>query len=171
MSNPTDVGRTDRIKRTVDILTRTGWVPTCTAFDITEEMLSAYIEVYGNLGESNNKKFQRNYARKLAGLELLRLKLSRGAKTNNCKEGMVYLIANPAWPDHLKIGMTVDTASRLSSYQTYDPFKKFYIKHYEFCLNRRKAEQELLDKYNVHSEDGEWVKYSDALEIIKIIRN
>src|SRR5277367_2052421 len=106
MSNPNLVGRTDRIKKTVDILIEKGFVPTYQAFDITEFMLDKYIETYGSIEEGTNKKFQRNYARKLAGLELLRLKFSRGAKVKNCKEGMVYLIANPGWPDYLKIGMT-----------------------------------------------------------------
>ena len=171
MSNPNAIGRTERIWRTVKILTETGIVPSITAFDITEEMLGAYIEVYGKLGGGENKKFQRGYARKLAGLELLRLKFSRGALVKNCKEGMVYLIGNPAWPENLKIGMTVDMAARLDSYQTYDPYKRFYIAHYDFCLDRRAAEKRLLDEFKIHLIDGEWVKHSDGLQIIEVIRN
>ena len=100
----------------------------------------------------------------------MRLKFSRGSKPKDCREGQVYLIANPAWPEHLKIGMTVDTEDRLASYQTYDPFKAFYIKNYEFVLDRRLAEKKLLEDFGVHLAEGEWVKHSDSLEIIKAIR-
>lgn len=170
MSNPKEVGRTERIQRTVDLLVALGIVPSCSAFDITEDMLVKYIEIYGSLGSKGNGKFQYGYARKLAGLELLRLKFSRGTKSKDCKEGQVYLIANPAWPEHIKIGMSVDSDARLASYQTYDPFKAFYIKNYEFVLDRREAEKKLLEKFGVHLEEGEWVRYSDSLEIIKVLR-
>jgi hypothetical protein len=170
LSNPDYVGRTERIQKTVDILCANNTIPHFSAFDITEEMLDEYIRIYGSLGTGENKKFQKGFARKLAGLELLRLKFSRGAKVKDCKEGMVYLIANPAWPDHIKIGMTVDVAARLDSYQTYDPFKAFHVKHYDFCLDRRAAEKKLLEEYGIHLVDGEWIKYSDALEIIKVVR-
>ena len=170
LSNPKEVGRTERIQKTVEILAATNIVPPYTAFDITEDMLQRYVEIYGELGAKGNGKFQYGYARKLAGLELLRLKFSRGAAPKDCKEGMVYLIANPAWPDHIKIGMTVDVSARLESYQTYDPFKAFFVRHYDFCLDRRGAEKKILDDFGIHLVDGEWVKYSDALEIIKVVR-
>lgn len=170
MSNPNAIGRTERIWRTVKILTDSGVVPTYTAFDITETMLDEYIRIYGSLGGGENKKFQKGYARKLAGLELLRLKFSRGALAKNCKEGMVYLIGNPAWPEHYKIGMTVDAAARLDSYQTYDPYKRFHIAHYDFCLDRRAAEKRLLEEFKIHLVEGEWVKHSDGLKIIEVIR-
>jgi hypothetical protein len=170
LSNPKEIGKTERIAETVKILSETGVVPPYSAFDINEDMLAEYIRVYGTLGPKGNGKFQYGYARKLAGLELLRLKFFRGARPKDCKEGQVYLIANPAWPDYLKIGMTVDTEARLASYQTYDPFKAFYIKNYEFVLDRRAAENRLLDEFGVHLEEGEWVKNTDALGIIKVIR-
>jgi hypothetical protein len=156
--------------KTLDILEEAGVVPPYSAFDITEEMIAEAVRVYGTLSLGGNKKFSYNLARKIWGLNLLRLKFSRGAKPKDCKEGAVYLIANPAWPEHLKIGMTVDTESRLASYQTYDPFKAFYIKNYEFCLDRRAAEQQLLERFNFHLAEGEWVKHSDSLEIIKVLR-
>jgi hypothetical protein len=170
LSNPKEIGRTERIAETVRILSETGIVPPYTAFDITEDMLRKYIEVYGSLAPKKNGKFQYGYARKLAGLELLRLKFHRGAKSKDCKEGQVYLIGNPAWPDHIKIGMSVDSDARLDSYQTYDPFRAYFIKHYEFVLDRRAAEKKLLDDFGFHLAEGEWVKHSDALGIIKAIR-
>lgn len=166
----TNTGRTDRIKRTVEILIERFAIPNKAVFNITEDMLDEYIEVYGSLGSGENRKFQRSFARKLAGLELLRLKFFRGAAVKDCKEGMVYLIGNPAWPDHLKIGMTVDITARLGSYQTYDPYKKFYVARYEFCLDRRAAEDKLLKDFGIHLVDGEWIKHSDSLRIIDVIR-
>ncbi len=170
LSNPKEVGRTERIAETVRILSDTEVVPSYSAFDITEEMLVEYIRVYGTLGPKGNGKFQYGYARKLAGLELLRLKFSRGAKPKDCKEGQVYIIANPTWPEYLKIGMSVDSDARLDSYQTYDPHKAFYIKNYEFVLDRRAAEKSLLDRFGFDLEHGEWVRGQDSLEIIKGLR-
>ena len=160
----------ERSHKTFEILEEQGVIPPYSAFDITEEMISEAIRVYGTLSPTGNGKFQYGLARKIHGLNFLKLKFSRGAKIKDCKEGMVYLIANSAWPEHLKIGMTIDLESRLSSYQTYDPFKAYYIKNYEFCLDRRAAEQELLDRFNIHVEEGEWIKHSDSLEVIKILR-
>ena len=171
MSNPND-----KSYRTLDLLSESGIVPSYTTFDITEEMIAEAVRIYGTLSGrieppiKKKRNFDYNLARKIWGLNLLRLKFSRGAKSKDCKEGLVYLIANPAWPEHLKIGMTIDTESRLVSYQTYDPFKAFYIKNYEFCLNRRAAEKDLLERFNIHVEEGEWIKYSDSAEIIRFLR-
>ena len=173
MSNPIEnfANVNEKGIKTLDILSERNIVPPYTAFDLTEEMIASAIKIYGSLSDGGNKKFSYNLARKIWGLNLLRLKFSRGAKPRDCKEGAVYVIANPAWPDYLKIGMTVDTESRLSSYQTYDPHKAFYIKTYEFCLDRRDAEKELLETFNFHLQDGEWVKSSDSAEIIRFLRD
>lgn len=167
LSNPTE----DIIKNTIEFLVKTNIIPTYKVFDITEEMLQKYVEAYGRISGKGNGKFIYSYARKLAGLNLLKLKFSRGATYKECKEGQIYLIANPAWPDHLKIGMTVNSEARLASYQTYDPFQKYYIKHYEFVLNRKEAERKLLNDFGIHGEKGEWIRFSDAKKIIKVIQN
>ena len=168
MSNP-NFAKT--VNLTIDRMIKEKVIPPFTTFDITEEMLKRYVEIYGSFGGgAGNKKFNYGYARKLAGLNILQMKFYKGAKAKDCKEGMVYLIANPVWPNHLKIGMTVDIDSRLDTYQTYDPYKRFYVKHYDFVLDRRSAEKKLLEDFNIHLVDGEWVKYSDSLEIIKVIR-
>ena len=159
-----------KVKSTLDDLITRDIIPPYKSFDITEDMLSEYVRVYGNLDGGGKRKFEYGLARKFAGLNILGVKFDRGSKVRDCKEGMVYLIANPAWPDYLKIGMTIDVDDRLASYQTYDPHKAFYIKNYEFCLDRRSAEQKLLERFNFHLAEGEWVKYTDSLEIIKVLR-
>lgn len=159
-----------KVHRTLDDLVDREIIPPYKSFDITEDMLSEYVKVYGNLDGGGKRKFEYGLARKFAGLNILGLKFSRGSKVKDGKEGMVYLIANPAWPEHLKIGMTIDVDDRLASYQTYDPFKAFFVKNYEFCLDRRVAEQQLLERFDIHLVEGEWIKHSDSLEIIKFLR-
>jgi hypothetical protein len=97
---------TPRIKHTVDSMIKSNVIPVEGLFDITEFMLSSYVELYGCIhnGELVRKR-EIEFARKLAGLNLLKLKLARGGSPTTCKEGLVYLITNPAWPDHLKVGM------------------------------------------------------------------
>lgn len=164
-------GTAEKVQKTLDFLIEKEIVPPYKSFDITEEMLSAYVAFYGSLDGGGKRKFDYDFARKIAGMNLLDLKFSRGSKTKDCKEGMVYLIANPAWPDYIKIGMSIDSKNRLASYQTYDPFKAYYIKHYEFTLDRRAAEKKLLDDFQIHLVDGEWVKHSDGWQIIKVLKN
>ena len=77
LSNPKEVGRTERIAETVRLLSVADIVPSYTTFDITEEMLAEYIRVYGSLGPKGNGKFQYRYARKLAGLEQERCSYSQ----------------------------------------------------------------------------------------------
>jgi hypothetical protein len=169
LSNPLDKIN-DKGKRTIEMLTNTGFLPEDKIFDITEFMLKEAIRVYGLFSNGGNNKFSYGYARKMWGLNLLGLKISRGATYRECKEGMVYLIGNPAWPEYLKIGMTIDSEARLDSYQTYDPLHRYYIKNYEFCLNRRTAEKALLRKFNIHLVRGEWIKFADSLEVIQAVR-
>ena len=170
MSNPLD-RLNERTLKAIEILSTEGVIPPYMAFDITEEMIAKAIALYGKLGPPGNGKFEWNFARRIWGLNLLKLKFSRGCLIKNCKEGMVYLIRNPAWPDYLKVGMTIDIDSRLSSYQTYDPHKAFRIDRYEFTLDRRQAEKELLDQFQIHLVDGEWIKHSDGLQVMRVLRS
>jgi len=41
------------------------------------------------------------------------------------KEGYVYVITNPAWPDWVKIGMAIDAEDRLNGYQTSSPMRDY----------------------------------------------
>jgi hypothetical protein len=160
----------DRIQNTIAEMIHEKIIPENGIFSINEEMLAEYIKIYGMLGEISNQRFSRNYARKLAGLKLLKVNLERGGNITSCKEGLVYLIGNPAWPEYLKIGMTMDLDKRLISYQTYDPRQLYTVKGYEFVLNRRSTESTLLEKFKIHAAEGEWIKFSDSDKIIKALR-
>ena len=140
-------------------------------FNITNELIFEYIKVYGEItkgGQLRNREIP--LARRLAGLNLLKLKLARGSTTKNCREGMVYLIGNPAWPNMLKVGMSIDVDNRLASYQMYDPTKSYFIKHYEFVQDRRAIETFILQQYNLNIESGEWLRDVDGKEIIQKVR-
>lgn len=161
-----------RIKQALDTLMYRKIIPESGLFDITEKMLSEYIKVYGSLDTSpnNKRKYNKNYARKMAGLWLLKLNLDRGGNTKSSKEGLVYVISNPAWPEHVKIGMTVDLNKRLASYQMYDPLQQYSVKNYEFVLDRRNTEKSILNRFGIHLESGEWIKLDNSTKIIDAIR-
>jgi len=57
---------------------------------------------------------------------------------NQVKEGYVYVMTNPAWPEWIKVGMAVDSEDRLKSYQTSSPFRD-YILVYSYEVDDRRA--------------------------------
>lgn len=139
-------------------------------FKVTEELLNRYIRIYSSLSRSN--KFEFNFARKMAGIVLLKLKLEdRKIKASEIQEGLVYAISNPAWPDHMKIGMSVNVEKRLSSFQTGDPFRAYKLEGYEFVLDKKIVEKELLNKFKVSlDETGEWIsniKYDNLINHVR----
>lgn len=162
------MGNKKKIQTTIDILIYENLIPKKDPFQITEQMLNYYIFNYSKTSDKDKgKKFDFRYARKLAGLSLLKLNLNRGVTFDWIKAGLVYVIVNPAFPNHVKIGMTLDLNKRLKSYQTYDPYKKFYVKHYDFVLDRRKKEKEILINHHIDIEHGEWIKTDDSLSLIR----
>ena len=159
-------------QRVIDVMLFELLIPAYGLFQITEKHLKDYIDVYGNIfGKEKGTKTKSNYryARKLAGLTLLKINFERGAKFTDMEAGSVYVIENPAFPYHYKIGMTLDIKERLSQYQTYDPFRQFKIVKYDFVLNRRHAETKLLSHPDMFSEQGEWVKRENAVKLFEQI--
>lgn len=151
-------------------------IPSNVLFDIEEKHITSYIKLYSiyksnNLENNTKTIFNFRLARKLAALTLIKLKLDRGAKANQCKEGFVYTISNPAWPNHLKLGMSVDVKKRLSNYQTYSPYRDYKLTNYEFVFNRRETEKSVLNEFNLSLEAGEWFKDVQALDVMSKIRN
>lgn len=141
-------------------------------FEINENHLTKYVEVYGDLFSESNRKMTSSdlrLARKLAGRTLIKYNTYMGAKLSDVKAGMVYIISNPAYPDHFKIGMTIDLKKRLASFQTYDPFRRFKVEHYEFVLDRRDTERSILSKFCEDSDIGEWVSREDKDSLIAML--
>jgi hypothetical protein len=56
-----------------------------------------------------------------------------------------------------KVGMTQNLETRLSQYQTYDPFRQFKVEHYKFVSDRRSEEKKILDMFAVDLAGGEWI--------------
>ena len=86
------------------------------------------------------------------------------------KEGYVYVITNPAWPDWVKIGMAVDAEDRLNGYQTSSPMRDYKLEYSVKSKDRRKSEKEAHTKALRKCDDshGEWFKMSvsEAIELL-----
>lgn len=154
--------------KTFDILSEEGIIPSSGNFDVSEEMLNLFSSTYCSLNKSCYVQTA-SVSRRYAGICLINLKLSRNIKPKDIKDGFVYLITNPAWEEYTKVGISVDIYRRLASYQTSDPLRAYKITGYEYVLDRKSSEKKIHDDFGV--VDGEWVKNSSSLEIIRSLRN
>jgi hypothetical protein len=164
----TGVSVKDFERRVIDVMLYEGSIPPG-VFQISEAHLNSYIDIYGSIfgtkGKGLTTKQEHLFARKLAGRTLVRHLVECGAKFSEVKAGMVYMISNPAFPKHYKIGMTLDVMDRLDQYQTYDPYRQFKIEKYSFVLDRRHNEQLILQHPDMVKENGEWVLRDRANEL------
>lgn len=133
---------------TLNYLISNGKIPLVGAFEVTSSLIQDYFFTYGALsnkvkGVSNKSNFK--YARRLAGLSLLRLNISRGVRASEIKAGHCYLISNKAFPLHYKLGASYDVHKRLASYQTYSPYRDFVLEKYDFVLDKLKVEKIILN--------------------------
>ena len=75
---------------------------------------------------------------------------------DSSKEGQVYVITNPNFPEWVKVGMAVDAEDRLNNYQTSSPFRDYTLVSAWSVTDRRTAEseahQELQKLYDRRSE-------------------
>jgi len=96
---------------------------------------------------------------------------------NQIKEGYVYAITNPAWPDWIKIGKAIDAEDRLGSYQTSSPMRDYKLIHSIYFDDRSAAEKKAhilaalktTHPWNKH-DNGEWFKLTKE-QAIEILRN
>jgi len=153
---------------TFNYLIKHGIVPKEGNYDITEDMLSAFISVYSKLG-TKSSNHSKKFARKLAGLSCLKHKLALGYKFSEIKEGIVYFIENPAWPGLIKVGITVDLDKRLATYQTYSPYRDYRVMHYNFVLDRRSTEKRILSSSLIDPQEGEWVQVSEVSKLRELL--
>ena len=93
-------------------------------------------------------------------------------KLDNIKEGYVYVITNPAWPDWVKIGMAIDAQDRCNGYQTSSPHRDYELKYDIETGDRRALEQAAhKEARKVASKTkGEWSKL-DVETAIEILNN
>jgi len=154
-----------------------GLIPISEPFEVTIDLLDVYYDTYCEQypeKASKQKKKEARYYKKLAGLSLLKLSLSRttGQETQEktsskpkLKCGILYLISNPVYPDMYKIGITQDLNKRLATYQTYDPFRRFKVEHYKLVNDMREEEKSILSKYQINISVGEWIDDEKVKEI------
>ena len=92
------------------------------------------------------------------------------------KEGYVYAISNPAWPEWVKIGKAIDADDRLSGYQTSSPMRDYKLIYSVPFKDRNTAERNAhLLASNKASQpwekgiNGEWFKltHEQAIEVLK----
>lgn len=74
------------------------------------------------------------------------------------REGFVYVIWNPAWPAHVKIGRAFDPESRLNSYQTSSPDRDYELKYAVYFSDCRRAEELIHDTLADYRAEGEWFR-------------
>lgn len=152
-------------------LIENGVIPDQGLFQINEYHLKMYLDRYHSLFGSYQKRCGKlsniRFARRLAGRTFLKVNFDRGARFHDIKAGLVYLISNEAFPDFVKVGMTINIKQRLEVYQTYDPYRRFKIEKYDFVLDRSSKEKEFLTHSNIYNESGEWVSLENSIEIFQ----
>lgn len=107
-----------------------------------------------------------NEVRKRHQIELAKLNNSQ----TGIKEGFVYAITNPAFPNVVSIGCALDYERRVNSYQRYDPNQCFEIRHTKYFEDREAMESKvhtMLDDKMVLPK-SEWfrVTLEDAKNVI-----
>ena len=88
-------------------------------------------------------------------------------KDEQVKEGYVYAISNPAWPEWIKIGMAIDAQDRLNGYQTSSPMRDYVLVYDIYFLDRLAAERKahkVAERYG--KRQGEWFKITREQAIL-----
>lgn len=83
------------------------------------------------------------------------------------KDKYIYIIKNKAWEGYLKIGSTINTETRLKSYQTGSPFRDYEIVFYIKTKHIFLIENHFKDNFKCSHE---WV-FLEEEEAIDIILN
>ena len=157
-----------KARKIFDLMIERGVIPSVGEFEITENLFKVSHDYYRELFPPTRQRVPKvseiRLSHKICGLNLKKLLLERQAsvittrtKKNGDKSGYVYVISNPSYPGLYKIGMTTNLYKRLSSYQTYDPHRKFKIENYAFVLDRKQFEKTILETFKLDLVNGEWV--------------
>ena len=86
---------------------------------------------------------------------------------SSTKEGYVYVLSNPAWPDWVKVGMAIDAEDRCNSYQTSSPFRDYQLHYQAYTEDRRDLEKQAHDLVGevAESQYNEWFKVAVPLAV------
>tara|TARA_R110000744_G_C18932913_1_gene513377 strand:- start:44 stop:475 length:432 start_codon:yes stop_codon:yes gene_type:complete len=82
----------------------------------------------------------------------------RSYKRKNKHKGFIYIIGNPAWPNHIKIGRAVDVDKRLASYQTGAPLRDYFVHFSVYVEDCGAVERLMYSKYEMMHEwcEADW---------------
>ena len=97
------------------------------------------------------------------------LKLNNETKYAAAKEGHVYIITNPAWPNWFKVGSSLDAVNRRNSYQTSSPKRDYKLEYKKYFNKRRSAESRIHIALSGLERSGEWFKTNDINNIKEVI--
>lgn len=87
------------------------------------------------------------------------------------EKGYIYIITNPSFPKHVKIGTSINVEKRLQQYQTYSPYRNYKIYFKLETTHPSKIEKYFDNKYESSSE---WYNISSKeakKEILNYIKN
>ena len=88
--------------------------------------------------------------------------------------GCVYIITNPAWPEWVKIGKSVNSKQRLKGFNTGSPLRDYKLEYTLETINEDTVEIKALREAGKVAEDqnSEWFKMSveDAKDILNNIK-
>ena len=154
-------------------------IPKEGTFEVKMYMVDAFYDIYRKIYPPKNAKIQKSnvkYAKKLAGLSLMKLNIARSSnlqytkklKVTKPKCGIIYLISNPAFPGLYKIGITRDLDKRLASYQTADPHRRYKVEHYKFVEDIKSEENKYLTLMKTNIVKGEWVNTEKVKKLFDI---
>ena len=167
----------DKARQIFEVMMEENLIPREGQFEITDFLLNKSYEIgsviFKKLAKPN-KPSDKRFHKRMAGLNMIHLNNERSNEEKIVKKkltlkqhsGFLYIILNSSFPDFMKIGITKDLEKRLSSYQTYDPFRNFYVKKSIFIEDVRNVEKYLLDNYKMeNSYNGEWISIEQLEEI------
>lgn len=74
------------------------------------------------------------------------------------KRGFLYVITNPAWPAHCKVGRAFDPEARLRNYQTGCPDRNYKLRYAVYFEDCHAAEKLVHDTLADYQAQGEWYR-------------
>ena len=123
----------------------------------------------GSWVELRTRRPKRNFQYSIAPKDLVEEEILRQVRSDD-GSGHVYAVTNPAWPEWVKIGMTIDIHARIDAYQTYSPNKDYHVAESVEVSNRRYSENLAHRRASDRSTgfSGEWFKVP-LTEVVDIL--
>ena len=87
------------------------------------------------------------------------------------EQGFVYAVTNEAWPEWVKVGMTLDFVERLGQYNVYDPNASFTMNVVKWVPDRKLAETKVISVLTSlgFRKNGEW--FNTDLRVVQNVIN